>query len=190
MDRRILKTRKAILIAFNNLLSKKSYSKITIQDIIDEANIGRSTFYTHFETKDFLLKEVCDELFSHIFSENLNSEDTHDFSLKPNNMKNRIIHILHHLKDNNKYIKGILLSDSNEIFIHYFNNYIIKLLQRDINFNNDKENTTISKKFLFNHITGSFFIMIKCWFENNLKEKPEELADYYIKIISPVLTFL
>ena len=56
MDRRQRKTREAIFNAFTRLLEKHAYNQITVQDIIDDADVGRATFYTHFETKEYLLK--------------------------------------------------------------------------------------------------------------------------------------
>ena len=74
MDRRQRKTRAAIFSAFTTLLEKKNYSSLTIQDIIDEADIGRTTFYAHFETKDELLKAICTDIFSHVFSDEIYSQ--------------------------------------------------------------------------------------------------------------------
>ena len=53
-DIRYLRTEKLIFDAFAKLLSEKSYEKITIQDIADEAMINRATFYAHYADKDEL----------------------------------------------------------------------------------------------------------------------------------------
>ncbi|MDU7944150.1 MAG: TetR/AcrR family transcriptional regulator, partial [Streptococcus salivarius] len=62
-DRRITKTRKAIYNAFLQLLNQKDYEAITVQEIIDLADVGRSTFYSHYESKELLLDELCQKLF-------------------------------------------------------------------------------------------------------------------------------
>ena len=57
LDRRVQRTRRALHQALADLILEKRYDKITIQDIIDRANVGRSTFYTHFLDKEDLLEK-------------------------------------------------------------------------------------------------------------------------------------
>lgn len=54
MDRRIVKTQQLMLRAMIALLGKQAWNKINVQQICDEANIARSTFYSHFENKQEL----------------------------------------------------------------------------------------------------------------------------------------
>ena len=48
IDRRALKTRKAICSAFSQLLAEKELHKITVQEIADKADVNRVTFYKHY----------------------------------------------------------------------------------------------------------------------------------------------
>ena len=187
MDRRQLKTRNAIFDAFGSLLSAKNYSKITVQDIIDEANIGRTTFYAHFETKDDLLKEMCIDLFEHVFADTLSTENTHDFSLKTGNPHAMITHILYHLLENEKNIIGILTHDSGEIFLRFFMQYLNELITSRILDDVLRRNKDIPMEFLVNHISSSFVGMVQWWVKNDLKQSPEKLADYFMAVITPTI---
>ncbi len=61
-DRRVERTRQLLRDALVSLILEKGYQKITVQDIIDKANVGRSTFYTHYRDKEDLLFSGFDEL--------------------------------------------------------------------------------------------------------------------------------
>jgi AcrR family transcriptional regulator len=61
-DRRVQRTLRSLEAALFDLIQTKRYDKITVQDIIDRADVGRSTFYAHFETKDDLLLASMDKL--------------------------------------------------------------------------------------------------------------------------------
>jgi AcrR family transcriptional regulator len=69
-DRRVLRTRRVLHEALMALILEKRYDKITVQDIIDRADVGRSTFYAHFTDKEDLLVQglamFSDELQAHI----------------------------------------------------------------------------------------------------------------------------
>jgi AcrR family transcriptional regulator len=53
-DRRVQRTRKSLQDALRQLFSEKGYDAITVQDILDRANVGRATFYAHYQNKEDL----------------------------------------------------------------------------------------------------------------------------------------
>jgi AcrR family transcriptional regulator len=61
-DRRVGKTRKALKEALTDLILEKGYEGLTVQDVIDRADVGRSTFYAHYIDKDDLLMAILADL--------------------------------------------------------------------------------------------------------------------------------
>ena len=59
IDRRIVRSRNAILSAFERLLMEKPLADITVSAIAREANVDRKTFYVHFGTVDGLLDAIA-----------------------------------------------------------------------------------------------------------------------------------
>jgi len=68
-DRRSERTRQLLNAALIELMLEQRYDEITVQNIIDRANIGRSTFYAHYLDKEDLLMSgftsVLDTLSQH-----------------------------------------------------------------------------------------------------------------------------
>ncbi len=60
-DRRVQRTRQALQGALLSLIREKGFEALTVQDIIDRANLGRATFYAHFDNKEDLLVSGMEE---------------------------------------------------------------------------------------------------------------------------------
>src|SRR5947199_9210097 len=54
-DRRIQRTQQLLRGALLSLIQEKGFEGLSVQDIIDRANVGRATFYAHFDNKEDLL---------------------------------------------------------------------------------------------------------------------------------------
>jgi AcrR family transcriptional regulator len=61
LDRRILRTRERLGDAMVELIREKPFDSITVQDVLDRAQVGRSTFYVHYRNKDDLFASDLDE---------------------------------------------------------------------------------------------------------------------------------
>ena len=176
LDRRQKKTRAAIFSALQTLLEQKQYSAITVQEIIDEANIGCSTFYAHFEAKDDLLRCLCSEIFCHVFTDLLPQEED---TLDAKNLELKLGHILYHLKENQVNICGIIATDGDGLFIDCFRQYLAQLFSRyTMLFPRE-----LPEDFLIHHLAGSFAETVKWWASQNMELAPETVANYYMVVV-------
>ena len=132
MDRRQRKTREAIFKAFTDLLAKKHFNQITVGEVIERADVGRATFYAHFETKDFLLKEFCEELFCHLFDVLEEGGGQHRHIFECDTTAPVILHLLQHLQKNDNQILELLEGENNELFLRYFRSNLETLIESQI----------------------------------------------------------
>ncbi len=187
MDRRQKKTREAVFSAFTVLLSRKSYSKITIQEIIDEANVGRTTFYAHFETKDDLLKALCASLFGHIVVSAVDASHTHGVYSDGTAPQSIFCHLLQHLQENDRNILTLLSCESSELFLRYFKDSLNEVLRQQF-LQNLPEQGDLPEDFLLNHISGSFVDMVLWWIRGRMQYSPEQLDRWFRQVIEPCIS--
>jgi AcrR family transcriptional regulator len=68
IDRRVRRTRDVLGDALVKLMHEKPFEAITVQQVLDRAHVGRSTFYTHFRGKDDLFLSDVEDFFEMIAS--------------------------------------------------------------------------------------------------------------------------
>ena len=187
MDRRQRKTREAIFSAFTTLLEKKAYHQITVQEIIDTANVGRATFYAHFETKDYLLKELCEELFDHIIDTAMGIERDNYHCDCGSPADSVFLHLIRHLQRNASKVLSLLSSQNNGLFLRYFKVNLKKLIITQYADKGLLKSQNMPEDYVINHISSTFVETVEWWLSHKMKESPEELTEYYLAIISPLI---
>ena len=182
MDRRQRKTRGAIFEAFVALLSKKHFNQITVGEIIELADVGRATFYAHFPTKDFLLRDLCEELFGHIFS--AEAGDAGRFgALCCDTHGSAFLHLFRHVKQNDNNLARLLSCPNNDLFLGYFKNGVRRLVERSADDFKNAKPSAVPEDFWINHITASFIAALRWWLENGMAQPPELIAEYFLRSV-------
>lgn len=184
MDRRQRKTREAIFKAFIELLSQKDINKITVGEIIERADIGRATFYAHFETKDFLIKELCEELFDHIFEASVGDEDAHTHIFDCDAPDSVFLHLFQHLRKNDNNILELLSCENNELFLRYFKAGLEKLIKSQMESFENGRAKELPEEFWLNHIAATFVETVRWWIINGIRESEETITKYFFLAVN------
>ena len=179
MDRRQRKTRDAIFRAFIDLLSQKRYHQITVGEILSKADIGRATFYAHFETKDYLLRALCHELFAHVFEAEKGDGSEHSGIFACNAPKSVYLHLVQHLQKNDNHILQLLSGQNNEVFLQYFKSELKLLAENQLDLFAERKPAELPEDFWVDHICSTFVETIRWWLEGGRKESPETITKYF-----------
>lgn len=182
MDKRIVKTRNAIYRAFIEELKEKPLEKITVEDLLKRSEVSRSTFYSHFKTKNEVLDSVADDIFSHVLSTSLRGELTHDFSKNDVfDYHHLITHIFYHFRDEQDLISAILSSSGREAFIATLRKRISPLAEKCLRVGYIMQKK-IPLDLQMEQVANNFVILLSYWFNDGLKESPEEMTDLFFEL--------
>lgn len=178
MGRQTNRTKIAIYSAFSELLNQKKYSQIAIQEIADLADVGRSTVYSHFETKEDILTSMCRNIFENLMTAG------HVTSNEPEAI---LVALLIHIKENKKVITGIFSSEGMDVFVEFCKQYFSTFLEVHLLSGYDEKSTGIPKDYLVNYLIGTFMESIRWWAKNDMKQSSQEIAGYFVKITKNVI---
>jgi AcrR family transcriptional regulator len=188
MDRRVQRTRRLIQDALIELILEKGYESVTIQDILDRADVGRSTFYAHYTDKDSLLLSRFEGLLA-AFEEHakeiaeINSANT----TPPTNPVNLPLLILNYVEHEHRLFKALLGKNGGTSHIAYLQNLLLKYIRIILKNIMKAKLADWQLEGAAQYMTSAFLSLLVWWVDNDKPCSTEELYMLLFRLIEPGL---
>ena len=173
-DRRVARTEAAVIAAFERLLDERGYARMTVQEILDAADVGRATFYAHFQGKEGVMGAFVSGVIEHVAAP-ADAEPGHDFTGR-GDMAAQVEHALRHVQEHGHAVRALLVGGGSQEFVGALREAAFAKLKQATR--NDYE-----ARFL----TGALVETVVRWAEDDFADKPKALAQAYTALARTVL---
>jgi len=182
-DRRTRKTRQILRDTLFGLLKEKRYDDISVQDIIERADVARSTFYVHYVDKDDLLTGRHG-----IFAENLGQQLTaHAGEHGENTMSSRAW--FYHIQAQGDILKVIAKDSVIELTMKTLRGIIHDSVQHSMQGHTQSGNEpSVPLPLIADYLTDTLMTLIKWWVKDGMKKTPEQMEAMFQQLVMPGVT--
>lgn len=164
LDRRVQRTRQLLKDALIALITEKGFDLITIQELLDKANVGRSTFYLHYENKNDLLHAIFYDV-QQDFSLYLESNKKSIAYQNEGRSKDVCFQSLVFIENNRSLFIALLINSGLSDFEGYLYTYLYQVIYSLLETKMPKI-TNKSLESISNYKTSGFIGIIKWWLKD------------------------
>lgn len=186
LDRRIQKTLQHLQDALSELIGEKDYDDITIQEILDRANVGRSTFYAHFENKDQLLRSMLTEL-NEQFEDGIRqlSKKYQTFEGNSDHMPLKVIQFV---EQNRRLFKAMMGKQNAKGTHNPLHDYLFAITWEHFRqMLQIKSSDALQQEMAAHYYTSAFIGVVMWWLEKDVAYSAEEFAHWINQFTLPGL---
>lgn len=164
-DRRTKRTLNAIFDAFIDLMVEEGYEAITVQDIIDRADIGRSTFYLHFKDKDDLLENCIGQLRASLKEKSAASTscgvgEPYHFCYS--------LGMLNHVRSHKLLYKAMLTKKGGASVNFLMQRMLSEIVEEEIAQQKLFNGLQLPRSTVVNYIVNTFYTVMTWWMDENM----------------------
>ena len=178
-DRRTNRTRRSLSSALVELVEEKRFDEITVQNVIDRANVGRSTFYSHFRDKEDLFQKNW-ERFLYMLAQQIDWDKAGQASFVP------IVFLFRHLQEAQTFYKGLVRSRmTDSIFksgVSYLSQQIESALMTRLR---GKSAPAIPVPILSHYLASELFVLLQWWLDQKMPYPPERMDEIFHDLVNP-----
>lgn len=187
LDRRVQRTRRLLQDAIVALIQEKGYEAVTVQDIIDRANLGRSTFYSHFRDKQELLLSGFENVraaFEHLRQQELRANQDEP-ALTPWGMS--LVWFQHAQASRNLY-QALVGKQGGDVVAEQLRQYLTALLRQHLGLPTTPAKGNTSQPELAVYWTISSLLSLTTWWlDHDLPYTAEGINELFRQLTQPGL---
>jgi AcrR family transcriptional regulator len=170
MDRRAARTRAMLQKAHVALIMEKGYEALTIQDICDAANVGRSTFYAHYTSKDDLRRSSFEHLRKLLVDRQkdaLAARDSHDRSFAFS------LTLFEHALEHIHLYRALAKSRGGAIALRTIRQILCDLVRNELNTTTSAD--SIPHDLTVQYVVGAYMAVLTWWLDGGAKLPPQRI---------------
>ena len=170
-DARIVRTRNRLGDALVALLHERNFDDITVQDVLDRARVGRSTFYVHFRDKNDLFLSDVEEFFE-LSSSLLKRHNASPRRLLP------VQEFLAHLREMREFYMALLRSGKLDDVYTLGRGVFARSIEERLQAGGVKLDR-IRRSAKAHALAGSFYSLLDWWIDKGMKIDPQEIDSLF-----------
>jgi AcrR family transcriptional regulator len=187
IDRRISRTRTMLQNALISLILKKGYEAITVQDICDEANMGRSTFYAHYTSKDDLKRSGFEHLRKTLVDRQREAQAA------PGDIKDRSLGfsliMFEHAGDHINLYRALLGGRGGAVSLGQIRQILSDLVRNELAATGGKTSADIlPRELVVQYVVGAFMAVMTWWLDGGAKLPPKRIDAMFRRLATEGIT--
>jgi AcrR family transcriptional regulator len=177
-DRRIQRTRALLQNALVSLMIEKAYESITVQEIIDRANVGRATFYAHFADKSALLTSRLEDLRVALLRKQREALSKPGNGIRAFSFSRAM---LEHASESLTVWRGIAGRESGAFVMARIQDILAELVRNDVAALGLTRKSS-EREALVQHLTGGFVALMVWWLNGGAQVSVNEIDERFTKL--------
>ena len=176
-DRRTQRTRQTLSHALITLIQEKRYESITVQDICDRANMGRSTFYTHYQDKDDLLASNFQQMMESLGSQVEWRNDRFVFPVSP---------LFQHVQEHHHLYKALAWGGGFDVLLRAGQQQWRAHIETHLNTMLPPGRApAIPLDVVTTYLAGTLQTMLLWWLDRKMPYSPERMDEMFQQLVMP-----
>ena len=176
-DARVRRTRDALGDALVALMQEKPFESITVQDVLDRAHVGRSTFYSHYSDKDDLLMSDAEEFFEAL-SMGLSTHGDKSDRVFP------VQEFFAHLSDVQPFFKALVKSGKYQENMELARGHFARGIERRLSELPQAQSIPANERpaIAIAH-AGALLSLLTWWLDRGMRESPAEMDQLFHRLV-------